>query len=161
MQPQLLLQKYVHQSSALAAAFKEALRDHPNTYNSPWSMVVYFDELTPGNVLRPDNRRKIMAVYMGFKELGAHIICKTEAWFTIAVVRMTQVREVVGGWSHMLRVLLRRVFLDQPSFSSAGVLLQFDQPHLFFATLTNIIADEAALKLALDSKGAPSAKMSC
>ncbi len=154
LNPQRLLRKCVDQNSELAAAFKDALRKHPNNFETPWSLTLYFDELTPGNVLRPDNRRKLMAVYMSFRELGCHCLCKAEFWFTIACVRVSLIQEVVGQWSHMLRLLLRETFLGQQSFETAGVLLYVDAPHLFFARLANVIADEAALKQGLDCKSA-------
>jgi len=154
LRPDLLLQHTVRSSPAFARAFTEALRTCPSTSENPWSLMVFFDELTPGNVLRPDNRRKIMSVYFSFKELGPHVLCKTEAWLTVTVVRTTMISEVVGGWSHMLRVLLRHMLLGPQSWSSGGVVLQLPNPVLFFAVLKNIIGDEAALKQAYDNKGA-------
>jgi hypothetical protein len=153
LSPQRLLRKYIDRSPALASEFRQALRTHPNTCETPWSMILYFDEVTPGNVLRPDNKRKIMAVYMSFKELGVQRLCKTEFWFTIAVARTSVIHTVVGQWSRMLRVLLRAAFLGPQSFERAGVVLYVDGPQLFFARLSNILADEAALKQGLDCKG--------
>ena len=53
----------------------------------------------------------------------------------------------------MLRDLLRAAFLGEETFES-GVLVHLGGPRLFFARLGNIIADESALKMAFDAKGA-------
>ena len=153
LDPQRLLRKCIDQSPQLAEAYGEALRNHPCGPEAPWSMILYFDELTPGNVLRPDNHRKMMAVYMSFRELGIDRLCKTEYWFTLAVVRVDMIRKVDGQWSHMFRVLLRTLFLGDNSFESAGVLLYAGGPHLLFARLSITIADEGALKQGIDCKG--------
>ena len=54
----------------------------------------------------------------------------------------------------MLTVLFKKLFLGLDGMSSAGVVLQLDEPTLLFAKLGDILADEAALKLAFDAKGA-------
>ena len=41
--------------------FMQALAKHPCSFQRPWSLVLYIDEITPGNVLRPDNTRKVTA----------------------------------------------------------------------------------------------------
>ena len=50
--------------------FKSRLAEHPPSPRVPWSLILYSDEITPGNVLAPDNRRKIQAVYMSFMEFA-------------------------------------------------------------------------------------------
>ena len=151
--PQAVLRKSLAESSVIAEAYRDALSRRANSSQSPWSMILYFDELTPGQVLRPDNKRKTMSVYTSFVELGPHLLSRTQFWSTIAVARTSMIRKVVGGWSRMLRDLLRAAFAGQETFES-GVLVYAGGPQLFFARLSNVIADEAALKLALDCKGA-------
>jgi len=38
----------------------------PSSAASPWGLVLYSDEVTPGNQLAMDNKRKIQAVYFSF-----------------------------------------------------------------------------------------------
>lgn len=152
LHPVKLLQKVLKKSSQLSSEFKVALGDHPNTQLSPWGLIWYFDELTPGAILRLDNKRKSMAVYLSFAQLGQARLSKTEFWMTIAVVRTHMIRKIEGGWSNMFRHLLRCAFLETENYS-VGIVLHLDAPCLFFAQLSNVIADEAALKQYLDSKG--------
>ena len=153
LNPQRLLKKCIERSQRLATAYKETLQHHPNNSECPWGLIFYFDELVPGNVLRLDNKRKLMAVYMSFAQLGHKRLCKTEFWLTIAVARTSFIKTIAGGWSNMLRVLLRSAFLENDSFEH-GVVVNVDGPCLLFARLSNVIADEAALKLGLNCKGA-------
>ena len=117
-------------SSAVAEAYRQVLALRPNTIQSPWKMIWYFDELTPGNVLRQDNKRKAMAVYISFAELGTSLLCRSEFWMTIAVARCSMIREVPGGWSRMLRDLVRAAFIGEETFHS-GILVHLDEPLLF------------------------------
>ena len=93
-------------------------------------MIGDFDELTPGNALRPDNKRKTMAVYVSFAELGPSLLCRSEFWMTVAVARTSMIRQVEGGWSRMLRDLVRSAFIGQDTFES-GVLVYLGDPILF------------------------------
>ena len=52
----------------------------------------------------------------------------------------------------MFRHLMRCAFLEPDNFA-VGIVLYLDSPCLFFAQLSNVIADEAALKQYLDCKG--------
>ena len=151
--PQSVLKETLARSLAVADAYRYALARWPNSSDTPWRLICYFDELTPGVLLRPDNRRKTMSVYISFAELGPQLLCRCEFWMTVAVARTTVIRYIVGGRSRMLRDLLRAAFLGEETFES-GVLVHLGGPRLFFARLGNIIADESALKMAFDAKGA-------
>ena len=155
--PQAVLQKSLAESSSVAEVYRNALLKRPSSSESPWSLIIYFDELTLGNALRPDNRRKTMAVYMSFAELGPEKLCRCEFWLTIAVARTSMIRQVKGGWSRMLRDILRAAFLGAENFAS-GVLVYAGGPHLLFGHLSNVLADEAALKLTFDAKGSSGLK---
>ena len=83
------------------------------------------------------------------------MLCHAEAWFPVVVLRQVIVKEVVGGLSCCVRILLRRFFADANGFSNAGVPLGLPNgPVVLFAKLTNILGDESALKSIWASKGA-------
>ena len=46
----------------------------PCTMAAPWHWIVYFDETTPGNVLRQYNRRNTWAFYVSIRELGPAVL---------------------------------------------------------------------------------------
>ena len=116
LHPLRLLRKCLDESPQLRSAYKSALLERPNSMASPWGLILYFDELVPGNVLRLDNKRKTMSVYMSFMQLGHERLSKTEFWFTLAVARANVIRAIDGGWSNMYRILLRSLFFGSQQF---------------------------------------------
>ena len=153
--PQKLLQHLISESRSFAETVLRKMQTCPNTHANPWHIVLYVDEITPGNVLRPDNRRKLHAFYYSFKELGREILCHAEAWLPVAVLRNVICKEVSGKLSAAMRILLRRFFVGPQAFHNAGVVLNLPgAPTVFFAQLGNILGDESALKSIWSSKGA-------
>ena len=126
-----------------------------NCGSSPLSLVFYSDEITPGNVLRPDNKRKVHAFYIAFKEFGPAHLCQEAAWLPLAVLRSCVAKRVAGGFSAVCRTLLGTIFGGPHCLQAAGVVLKLPEgPRLVFARLSNILGDEAALKAIWSSKGA-------
>ena len=108
-------------------------------------------------MLRPDNARKTTAFYVSFLELGRHLR-NEDAWLCLGVLKVQTAHQVQGGLSCAFKMLLRHVFLSTPSFST-GVSLELSAgPTLFWAKLSNILGDEAALKSTWSVKGASGLK---
>ena len=78
--PGLLLQLVLTEKPALQEVFARGLRKHPNTKDSPWSIVIGFDEFSPGDKLKTDNRRKTMVISFTFLELGCGAPSSTRQW---------------------------------------------------------------------------------
>ena len=151
--PQKLLQLFYDESPAFKSMVDAALQRVPNSVMRPWHVVLYGDEITPGNPLRPDNRRKLHCFYFAFQELGQQVLCHSEAWLPVACLRSSVAKGVMGKYSCAMRLLLRRFFCGPEGMSTGGVLLG---PRLVFAELGNILGDEAALKATWATKGASS-----
>ena len=64
--PQALVRSLVPISRSLRAAIANV----PSSYAEPWHIVLYLDEVTPGNIATPMNSRKFVAFYWTFKEFG-------------------------------------------------------------------------------------------
>ncbi|CAE8715593.1 unnamed protein product, partial [Polarella glacialis] len=123
---------------------------------APWNMIVYHDEVTVGNVLRFNNNRKYTAFYFSFRELGLGLRSEFN-WLAFAVMRNTTVHKIENGMSNVVRHILRELFLPAHGFMH-GVTLNLGTPVLFFATISNVLGDEAALKTTWSSKGAAGLK---
>lgn len=138
----------------------KALARAPGTAARPWSLILYSDEVTPGNALKPDNKRKIQSVYWSFKELGSAALCHTDLWFTVAAVRSTLVQELEGGMSHLFKVLLPLFFGHcGHDLATAGVCLQLPGRHqMLHARFACMVSDESAIKQVLLAKGASGMK---
>lgn len=104
--PNLLLAKVVAESPALAALYADAANKHPCSAEDPWSLVIGFDEFTPGNKLAVDNKRKIMNMSFSFLQLG-RALHSDGTWMTPVSVRSSMIAQVQGGWSRMLSLYLR------------------------------------------------------
>ena len=76
-----------------------ALQVRPASFERPWRMFVYSDEVTPGNVTAPDNRRKVWVLYWGLLELSKQSLSMEDAWFLLAAKRFSEVAKLKGGIS--------------------------------------------------------------
>ena len=103
----------------------QSLAKHPSSFQRPWNLVLYLDEITPGNMLRPDNKRKITAFYASFLEFEDFLGLEA-AWMTIGTLRTGVVKNIKGGMSNVVRQLLRDMFLGATSLSSGGLSLGND-----------------------------------
>jgi len=64
--PQAVLRKLVSGSEAL----KRVMRQMRSSASNPLSIIIYHDEITPGNIAKPANDRKMIVFRYSFKELG-------------------------------------------------------------------------------------------
>ena len=69
----------------------------PSSETAPWHMILYTDEVTPGNVIGVQPRRKSQCMYVSFFELGAAALAREDAWLTIAICWSTTVKLTAGG----------------------------------------------------------------
>ena len=159
--------KMLRHAANVSPNFREILREvwmqTPSTPASPLHLICYCDEVVPGNVLRLDNRRKLLAIYVTIREFGPHLIKNELMWLPIGLIRSSITKDVIGGVSNCMRVLLRRWFLED-KLHSEGVCLDLGIPDSGFATLYfklgNLVADGDALRATWSVKGA-SGKLPC
>ena len=59
------------QTKRYGTVLRERLAAVPSTLANPWRIILYSDEVTPGNVAKSCNARIEQAVYFTFVELGA------------------------------------------------------------------------------------------
>ena len=85
----------------------------PSTALTPLSLCIYGDEITPGNVLRLDYTRKMFLLFISIKELGPTVLKSTDAWMPFLAIRTNILKGVTGGFSQCLRLLLRRLLLEE------------------------------------------------
>jgi hypothetical protein len=143
-------------ASMLAAA---AGKSAPSL-GAPWRLVVGFDEFTPGNKLATDNQRKTMVLSFSFLELGQTNLSSCSSWVVPVVLRSSVIAKVVGGWSRVLRDILRDLlFSARDGLSTAGLPLTLcGQQLLLFAKLEALLSDGDGLRIAYDWRGQGSLK---
>ena len=122
--------------------------------SNPLTGVLYMDEVTPGNVLRPDNARKVWAIYMGFREYDDNIAFREQFWIPIAVIRNTIANKVAGGISQCVRLLARSFLFEPCKAAVVGFAVDVGSPKLLRIQDVEILGDEAALESVRCIKGA-------
>jgi hypothetical protein len=63
--PAAMIYSAVAEGGSYACMVQAALQERPPSFERPWRMAVYSDEVTPGNVTAPDNRRKVWGLHLG------------------------------------------------------------------------------------------------
>ena len=130
------------------AFFERRLRAVPCTQEKPWHIILYSDEVTPGNVHAPLNKRKFQAAYWSFLEFGSAALSYEEYWFPLLAEFSQNVKELSGGMSQVF-VVLCKLFFEPGGFnvhpSKGGINLQPIEAR-FFAVMGVILQDGGAHK---------------
>ena len=153
------------QACRVSAEFSELLkRSHaviPSTIEAPWKLLLYCDEVIPGNQLAYNTSRKFWAWYWSILELGTSALADEVAWFEVLFIRQTVLKQIYGGLSSLFCTILRCFFSrDSHNLSTTGItLLLHDSSTLtIFIEFGMMLADEAALHAAYQFKGASGLK---
>ena len=159
-----LMQHLVKSSAGFRNVVRQSWEAHPCTREEPWHLVVYGDEVVPGNVLRLDNKRKFFAVYVTVREFGPAFLKHEHVWLPIAIIRSSVAKEQIpGNLSGCMRLLFRKWFLAD-RIDHDGMLLDLGIPDSRFANvylkLGNVVADGDAYRALWSAKGA-SGKLPC
>lgn len=91
--PSHLLVSLVNASPSLGQLYANAWRRSPPSPQRPWSLIVAFDEFTPGNKLQTDQTRKTMVLSFSFLQLGQAALSFGSSWATAVCVRSNKLKE--------------------------------------------------------------------
>ena len=111
-------------------------------------VLLYSDELTPGNPLQPDPSRKVNLFYIA-PDLPQAITSEW-TWWTLASIRQQKVREIEGGLSKVCEVLLTSM---DDNWKGKSLCIHGEWI-IVRLRLKLFIADESCLHLILANKGA-------
>lgn len=118
-------------------------------------IAFYCDEVTPGNVLRPDHGRSFEVVYWSFLELPRWFRSNASAsWFPLLFVESKKLHDVEGGMSAVAKAVVHLFFpagTESFNFESTGMLIGDVHVRAKFGCW---LADERAIKSVLSCKGA-------
>ena len=115
--PALLCQHVLSHCPKLAERWIRSLQSHPCTAANPWGIVVGYDEFQPGNKFDFDSTKAVMCLYFNFVEIDD--AAQGSTWFAPVAARVSEISDVVGGWSRVLACILHRMFLGPTGFSTA------------------------------------------
>jgi AraC-like DNA-binding protein len=135
-------------NNSFRAFLKQRLLETPPSVEQPWDIILYSDEVTPGNPIAPVNNRKFHIVYWSFMQLGANGLAREEAWLPLLIEFSCVVNRVHAGISQVFKECIKTFF--QPgglNFSTNGLLLEFpDGDVRIWAKLGGILQDGGAHK---------------
>ena len=126
----------------------------PSSPSQPWKLIIYLDELIPGNVLGRAER-KSWAWYASFLEFGNHL-SSIHSWLTIALARSNKVSKIEAGVSQITATLLEAIFCNPMCYPQTGIILKGPNSstnirlHFVFSM---VLADGAAHKQVWAAKG--------
>ena len=106
---------------------QDRMRARAATHADPWRLVIYSDEVVPGNQLSVHNLRKLWAIYWSLLEFGVPTLSNEDAWFCTAAERSDHVKQVNGGMAQVFGALLKYFFAGTAghTFQTSGILLNF------------------------------------
>jgi hypothetical protein len=126
LHPASFLQHCVDECQPFADFFKHVLDSLPlSSPTSPLQLVVYSDEVSPGNQLKHDNRRKLQTIYWSIKEFGPAALSAEHFWFVLTTVRSHIVDGVEGGMGALMARCLQLFFEDPANMSTTGIHIRF------------------------------------
>jgi len=94
IRPQEAIPYLIENVPAWRTIFETVTAHSPCTPSSPWTLEYHEDEITPGNPMRPDNKRKFHIIYFTILELD--ISSFSDGWWPLALVRSTVARKFRG-----------------------------------------------------------------
>jgi hypothetical protein len=160
--PLALLYSAIKHSEPFAGYLKEKLSCNISSVDEPWRLVLYSDEVVPGNQLSHENRRKVWVIYFSFLEFGPPSLSREDLWFCIASVRSSFVNTVSGGMGQVFKAVVRMFFGgDVHDMSTGGIALSNPDGSMFrlFANLAMFLQDGGAHKAVWHCKGDAGTKL--
>ena len=141
---------------AYKAYFLKHLINEGLTPQDPLKIVVYADEIAPGNQLRHDQTRKVQICYWAIQQGPG--ISVDQLWFTLAIARSCKVScqkgpQIQGGMAAWMKGILQH-FISPIDMRKGFHVIIDGVSHLRFAAFSMVLADEAALKDIFGFKGA-------
>ena len=118
-------------------------------------IILYADELVPGNRNRPDGSREFWAIYWAGAEWPHWLLARTGALPIFGVLRTKVVQDMPGRFSQLLKMILL-IFFPEHAGMQDGTVLTYSDGRSVYAKFSfgGFLADEKALKQGCDSKGA-------
>ena len=140
---------FAEECSCFGKLLKVTCLEHGNLM----SLVLYCDEVTPGNPLRPDNMRKSYLFYISIVQFK-HKLRSEHAWIPVFIIKHVSLDKLEGGLTRLCADVLR-VWSASGLFSHGCVMDLDGQPILVrFRRKVRLLVDYAAACDAWASKTA-------
>ena len=92
---------------------------NPSTLEKPWDLIIYCDEMHPGNQLSSTSR-KAWCCYLSFLQFR-NFLSRENLWFCSFILRTSEVAKLEAGISQVVKLVLEDLFSE--GTPQCGVLL--------------------------------------
>ena len=118
------LQYAVNSIPKYRETLRELYRQRPCSQSGPYTLLLYADETTPGNIVNLELPRKLLIVSASIKELGPSILKVGAMWWYLAIIRTVSCKLIRGGGAAVWTKLLQQLFMVE-EIATKGVQLDF------------------------------------
>ena len=136
--------------------FHKAHTENPSSLEKPWSLLLYSDEVVPGNPLASRINRKVYAIYGSFAQHKTKLQCE-DAWFILAILPSTIVAELEASIGQVFANLIEAIFFGPACDPRNGLYM----PHpvtsmdvMLYFDLGGFVQDGLAMKQTFNIKRA-------
>ena len=120
----------------------------------PLRLVIYADEMCPGNPFRPEKSRTLQCIYWTFIDFPGYVLSRTFSWKVLCLIRAKIVEKVEGGMSYICRLLLRVFFPENGTSLADGIYVKVrDATFVVSAVFAGFLCDLKGHKENLEWKG--------
>jgi hypothetical protein len=148
----------MHHLSGICPSFGDLMSSLIEPEFKPLRVVLYMDEIVPGNPLRIDKARSIMCVYYSFVEFPQHVLQRGNGWFLFGILRSKLIELLPGGESQLFKMILRNMFATNNCLAVGVNIVARDRLVTCRAIFGGLLADEVAHKDCFNIKGAAGTK---
>jgi hypothetical protein len=157
-----LMQAVYEEGGSYYELIKETLQSHPSDPDHSWHLILYFDEITPGDPVGYANDRKFWVCYAAFKEFGAKVLSNEACWLPVLELRTARTSKMAAGISQIAKLIMRHIFLnDNCDVARGGLVLKGPDDELkrVFFGFGYLVQDGAAHKYVFCTKSDKGLKM--
>ena len=136
--------------------FHKAHTENPGSPEKPWSLLLYSDEVVPGNPLASRINRKVYAIYGSCAQHKTKLQCE-DAGFILAMLPPTIVAELEASIGQVFAKLIEAIFLGPACDPRNGLYM----PHpvtsmdvMLYLDLGGFVQNGLARKQAFNIRGA-------
>jgi hypothetical protein len=147
---------FLYHMTSISVPFADLMR---SIAGGTLRLIIYIDEICPGNPLRPEKSRTLQAIYWAFAEWPQHVLQRTACWPVFGTIRSTLVKKLQSEVAGLMRRVLH-VFFPAVGMSLANgiYLCQGSVRFVVKVAFAGFLADEKAHKELTLTKGASGMK---
>ena len=154
LNPLAFLHTACKQGGGFYTMLRAQLAANPSTPVQPWRLLLYCDEVHPGNPLAHTHARKIWCIYASFLEFGLHLSNEL-SWIPMLCEPSNDIKKLSGTISQVMAEAMKLFFGKTFNLKHGGMQLEGPDGSSFrlWADMGLMVQDGGAHKLVWGCKG--------